>query len=143
MALLKFRIQAGDKTLESHLKTVSANAVYTSKTLQNEIICIRGNYIQSNILESVCKAGFYSVIADEATNASNHEQLSITICFVSDDYPCERFLGFVSCETGATGEAIAENILSQLGSLQLPLSLLRGQSYDGAGAMSGHVLLVA
>ena len=44
------------------------------------------------ILESICKAGFYSVIADEATDASNHEQLSITIRLVSNDCPYERFL---------------------------------------------------
>ena len=38
-----------------------------------------------------------------------------------------------------TGEAIAENIFTQLSLWQLPVSLLRGQSYDGAGAMSGQI----
>ena len=55
--------------------------------------------------------------------------------FVSNDCPCVRFLGFLKCETGVTGEAIAENILSLLSVWQLPVSLLHGQSYDGAGAM--------
>lgn len=36
-----------------------------------------------------------------------------------------------------SGEAIASTILTQLCSWQLPASLLRGQGYDGAGAMSG------
>ena len=108
LPLLKFQVQGGDETLEIHLKTASANALYTSKTIQNEQICICGNFIQNKILESVRKAGFYSVIVDEATDASNHEQLSITIRFVSNDCPCERFLGFLKCETGVTGEAIAE-----------------------------------
>ena len=125
--------------IETHLETAPANAMYTSKTIQNELICICGNFIQNKILESIREAGFYSVIADEATDASNHEQLSITIRFVSNDCPCERFLGFHKCETGVTGEAIAENILSQLRLWQLPVSLLRGQSYDGAGAMSGQI----
>ena len=38
-----------------------------------------------------------------------------------------------------SGEAIAGNILSQLSMWQLPTSSLRGQSYDGAGSMSGSI----
>ena len=139
LALLKFRIEAGDQALGDHLKTAPANAMYTSKTIQNELVSICGNFIQERILESILfrNARFYSVIADEATDAANQEQLSITIRYVSNDHPCERFLGFLRCETGLSGEAIAENILSQLSKWQLPTRLLRGQSYDGAGSMSG------
>ena len=110
----------------------------TSKTVQNEIITICGNLIRQKVLKSVCDARFFSVIAGEATDAANHEQLSITIRFVNKNESCERFLGFLKCETGISGEAIADNILSQLNSWQLPASLLRCQAYDGAGSMSGH-----
>ena len=72
LALMQFRLQADDKTLETHLKIASANALYTSKIIQNELIFICGNFIQNKILESIRKAGFYSLIADEATDASNH-----------------------------------------------------------------------
>ena len=139
LALLRFRVQAGDQALDSHLKTAPANALYTSKTIQNELISICGNVILDKILMSIRDAGFHSIIVDEATDAANHEQLSITIRYVNNDNPCERFLGFLKCDTGVTGEAIAENILSQLSVWQLPTSLLRGQSYDGAEAMSGSV----
>ena len=44
------------------------------------------------------------------------------------------FLGFQECISGTTGEAIADNILSKL-----EAELLRGQAYDGAGAMAGRV----
>lgn len=57
--------------------------------------------------------------------------------------PCERFMGFVKCDTGVTGEAIADKILLQLHAWQLPASLLRGQAYDGAGSMAGHTRGVA
>ncbi len=43
------------------------------------------------------------------------------------------------CKDGVTGEAISEYILSQLSTWQLSSSLLRGQSYDGAGSMAGRV----
>ena len=39
-ALLQFRVQAGDQVLKDHLTTASGNALYTSKTIQNELIAI-------------------------------------------------------------------------------------------------------
>ena len=36
-----------------------------------------------------------------------------------------------------TGKAIADSILNQLDSWQLSAAQLRGQTYDGAGAMAG------
>jgi hypothetical protein len=114
-----------------------SNTVYTSKTIQNEIITICGNLIIQQILDTIKEAQFFSIIADEATDVANKEQLSISIRFVCNNKPCEKFLGFLECVNGVRGEAIASTILTQLSSWQLPASLLRGQGYDGAGAMSG------
>lgn len=82
----------------------------------------------------------YSVIADEATDAANHEQLTITIRFVNKSEPCEKFLWLPRCETGITAEAIADSIPLQLNTWQLPATLLCGQAYDGVGSMSGHTI---
>ncbi len=78
-------------------------------------------------------------MADEATDASNKEQLSICARYVNQDTLAieERFLAFSECNTGVTGEAIASRILHHLDIWQLPASQLRGQTYDGAGAMAG------
>lgn len=48
LALLQFRVQAGDRVLEEHLKTAAANALYTSKTVQNQMIAICGDIIRRN-----------------------------------------------------------------------------------------------
>ena len=138
LALLQFRIRAGDELLKEHPQTAKGNALYTSKTVQNEIIATCGNLIRQKLLKSIRDAGFFSVIADEATDAANQEQLSVSIRFVENNEPCERFMGFIRCATGVTGEAIADNILLQLNAWQLPVTSLRGQAYDGAGSMSGH-----
>ncbi len=63
LALLHFRIRAGDKLLKEHLQTAKGNALYTSKTVQNEIIAICGNLIRQKLLKSIRDAGFFSVIA--------------------------------------------------------------------------------
>lgn len=126
--------------LDNHIKTAQGNAQYTSKTIQNELISICVNSILETLLREIRDASFYSVIADEATDAANHEQLSLSVRYVNrDGTPCERFLGFLKCQGGVTGEAILEYILSQLSVWQLPVTKLHGQSYDSAGAMSGSV----
>ena len=45
-ALLKFRVEAGDKVLEEHLSTAARNATYTSADIQNQIIAIIGEHIR-------------------------------------------------------------------------------------------------
>lgn len=137
LALLQFRVQSGDCVLEEHLKTAAKNAIYTSKTTQNEFISICGNLIQRKILKKIQEVGFFSVIADEATDIANEEQLSISIRFLDGETPSERFLAFSGCLSGVSGEDIARDILAKLVEWQLQPHLLRGQAYDGAGAMAG------
>ena len=74
-ALLQFRIDAGDEALKEHLETAGRNAVFTSKEIQNEMITVCGNIIQNKILQQIRQAEFFSVIADEATDSANDEQL--------------------------------------------------------------------
>lgn len=52
-ALLQFRVDAGDKVLKEHLKSAQHNAVYTNKTIQNEMIVICGELLQNKILTDV------------------------------------------------------------------------------------------
>ncbi len=139
VALLHFRVDSGDHVLADHLANAGANALYTSKTTQNELIRICGGIIHSTILGRIRAAGVFSLMADEATDAANKEQLAICIQFVDRNTMKseERFMCFSECETGVSGKAIADRLLSHLVTWQLPASQLRGQTYDGAGAMAG------
>lgn len=88
----QFCIDGGDKVLKHHLETADHNATYASKEIQNEVIVICGDIIRNRILRRIRDAQLFSVIADEATDSANDEQLSISICFVEDGIPCEKFL---------------------------------------------------
>ena len=143
LALLKFRVQFGDHGLEHHLTSTSSNAFYKSKTFQNELITICGDFIKIHILSDIQHAGFYSVVADEATDVANQEPLALSIRFISNSNLCEKLIAFHKCDTGVAGNALAENILSKLSDWQLQLRLLRGQAYDGAGSMAGTTKGVA
>ena len=99
------------------------------------MIIIYDDIIQNKILALVRKAVIYNVIANEATDRSNKEQLSITIRFIHNK-PVENFLGFKECTSVVSGEALADGILQQLENWQLHPQCRRGQAYKVAGAMA-------
>ena len=79
-------------------------------------------------------------MADKASDCSNQEQLSLVLRFVDKDGEIrEEFLGFLHCELGLTGKALAETILIEIGNLTLDINNCRGQGYDGTASVSGHI----
>lgn len=64
--------------------------------------------------------------------------MSICVRFVEDSYIREEFIGFVEL-TKTDAETIAQSILSCMELWGLDITKLRGQGYDGASVMSGHV----
>lgn len=94
--------------------------IYISKTIQNDLIKACGEHIRDMISEEVRSCRFFSIIADEATDSSNCEQLSIVFRFVDDKMDVrEEFMGFVECKTGVTGEALAATNLDTLNEWKL------------------------
>ena len=76
-ALLEFRIESGDQTLLQHLKTAPRNVTYISKTIQNEIITTVGKCTLSNLSREISESKYFSVMADEAADISNKENLAV------------------------------------------------------------------
>lgn len=66
--LLRFRANNGDIVLKEHLEMSDLNAMYTSPQIQNEIITIFGELIQSEIVKQISKSSFFSVLVDETTD---------------------------------------------------------------------------
>ena len=71
-------------------------------------------FICNKILAKVCQARYYSTIADEATDISKDEQLSISIQYVDDEKPTEEFVALQECVTGITGRATADIMFLKL-----------------------------
>ena len=138
-ALLQFHASAGDLVLRDHLTHAPRNAVYTSLDIQNQIIDILGDYIRQKIFSVVERAQFLTIIADEVTDCSNKEQLSLVLRFVDreSNQIREDLVTFVECDTGVTGRNLADKMLNFLRSQGVDLTKMRGQAYDGAGSMAG------
>ena len=138
-ALLQFRVAAGDITLGDHLAKAPRNATYTSPDVQNQVIDILGDHIRGKILSKVREARFFTLVADEVTDSSNMEQLSIVLRYVDPNDCCikEDLVTFIECDSGISGRALADKMLSFINTHGLDPTNLRGQAYDGAGNMSG------
>ena len=92
-AFLQYRVNGGDTVLEEHLKSAPKNATYKSKTIQNELVQIIGDYIQKKIVQDINESGgYFSVSADEVRDTSNKEQLAVTLRFL--DLSGKIMLGF-------------------------------------------------
>ena len=115
---------------------------YTLSVIQNQILEIRGDSVLCKILQKVENAKYYNVIADEVTECSNKEQLSIVLRYfnVIDNQIREDFVAFIDCDCGVTGNATATTFLTSHG---LDISKFRGQAYDGTGgSLRGTAALI-
>ena len=59
---------------------------YISPEIVNELIAIMGNTVLRQVLALIKSALWYSLIADEATDISHNEQISISIRWVDSSY---------------------------------------------------------
>ena len=75
---------------------------------------------------------------DGTQDTSGNEQLSICLRYVDEQLnSLEMFMGLYEPQS-TTGDVFAKCALDVLLKLQLPLTMLRGQTYDGASNMSGQ-----
>ena len=133
--LVRFRADT-DTVLSTYLSKAPKNAHYTSKTIQNELLSVFGDSIRNGIISEVKSAKYYSIIADEVTDAANHEELSLVFRYVYKEQVREVFVDFLEVER-ITGRVLGEAILNWLKSHNIPSADMRGQCYDGASNMRG------
>ncbi len=116
---------------------------YTHHFIQNEILTIMQEYILSKIVLQVKASKYYSIMIDETSDISRHEQVSLVIRYTDDQFNVyERFIGFERA-SDTSGEGLFDLLMSWLKKLDLDIKYIVGQCYDGAGAMRGKHKAVA
>jgi hypothetical protein len=114
---------------------------FISHDIQNEIIQLMAHDILRSIIRDIVQSNsqYFSIIVDETTDASTKEQVSICLRSLNESLePVEEFVGLYETAT-TTGATLSEIICDVLVRLALPISMLRGQCYDGASNMSGAI----
>lgn len=65
------------------------------KTIQNEMIATVGNFITDNLSCKVRESHYFSILADDAADVSNKENLSVVITYTDATRTIrEEFIGF-------------------------------------------------
>ena len=126
--------------LKSHLLHSPKNARYLSPKIQNELIAINGDMIRKSIVDECNSSLFWSIMADETTDASTKEQVSVCIRYIirnslHKQELCEEFRSVPI----ANAESITSAIVGLANDVGLNLAKLVGKGFDGAAIMSGHV----
>ena len=113
---------------------------FTCHQSVSELITLAGHSVLRKLLfkmKDCVGPAWFSIIADEATDVASHEQMSIVIRWVSDTYDIhEDPIGLFKVPN-TTAETLFTIIKDVLIRCNLPLSLCRGQAYDGAANMQG------
>ena len=127
-----------DKDLESHLEKSKA-FLGVSATFQNEILECALKVYKKEVVSQVEQAHFIAVIADETTDISVQNQLSIVVRYTHQGNVVERFWGFFRPKR-ANADGISEVILTELAKiLQGNKKKIIAQTYDGASVMKGRI----
>ena len=104
---------------------------YYSPDILSEQIELMAHSVLRGVLKEINSAGWFSILADEATDVKRCEQMCVCIRWVDDDYNVnEETIGLVISKTdSATLFAALHDVCIRC---VLPLEKCRGQAYDGA-----------
>ena len=75
----------GNSELDTYLKEPPSNATYLSPDIQNKLITLIDEKILSSISPEIKDASCFAVIADETTDKSIKNQLSIVVRYLKGD----------------------------------------------------------
>jgi hypothetical protein len=124
-----------DPSIFDWLKKKSSK--YISPEIQNELLMVMSHEILRTLAKDIQQSLFYTIMVDEATDKSNKEQVVFVLRWVDKKLAVsEDFLGLYNVPK-IVSNTIVMMIKDCLQRLNLPLSKVRGQCYDGASNMSG------
>ena len=111
---------------------------YMSHDIVNEMIHLISLDVLRKVLSPI-QDGHYAILADESRDISNKEQLVTVLRWVDDAYTVrEDFIGLF--DLPKTDAQTIFNVLNDiLTRCNVSPGLCRGQAYDGAANMAGHL----
>ncbi|KAG2640465.1 hypothetical protein PVAP13_2KG357696 [Panicum virgatum] len=136
--LLKFLAANSEEVNKYVLNNAPGNCLLTSPKIQKQLIQCCAIETRKKIIEELGEEPF-AIRADESSDISHKEQLALCLRYVDKlGRPCEHFLGVVHVDD-TTSLSLKEAIEALLASHGLSITRIRGQGYDGASNMKGHI----
>lgn len=134
--LVDLVVSCGGQDLKQFVERSGRNATYTSKDSVVEFIEALGQWVEESLLKRVHQAPFFSLMADECTDITTVEELSIFCRWVEDGIPVEHFIDIVPLKK-ADAQTIYSTLVECLKAKSIQLTKLVGMGFDGAATFSG------
>ena len=117
---------------------MNRKTIWTSLTVPEEMIQLMANTVISNVIQKVKGIVFYALMADETSDISNKEQLSVCVRTVGDNVEVHEYVlvlyDLVSCDA----ETVVDAILDVLVRFGIDLVYCRAFCSDGASTFQGN-----
>ncbi|XP_033759500.1 uncharacterized protein LOC117341747 [Pecten maximus] len=135
---VRFVASLGVEDIARHIEIAPPQATYLSVKTATELIELIGENIEQSLLDSLRKAPFYSLLADESTDEANKTQLSVFCRWYHESHSnfTDHFMGLV--EVQKTDSATLMDVLHGfLIAKGIPIEKCRFVAFDGTNSMSG------
>ena len=93
--LVDLVVACGGESLKTYLETAGKKAQYTSKVAVVEFLDAIGTWVEETLLKRLCQAPYYSIMADECTDVSTIEELSIYCRWIENGEATEHYIEIV------------------------------------------------
>ena len=110
--------------------------MYTSRIAVTEFIEALGTWVEAYLLKHLHQTPFYSIMADECTDVSTVEELSLFFRWIENGEPTEHFIKLLPMKR-TDAKSIYSALVECLKSKNIQLSNLIGMGFDGAATFSG------
>ena len=135
--LITLQIENGDIKLKNHRENCPRNATYESYATVVDLLASISKILESNLLSSFQASPYFSLMADESTDISSKEELSVCARWLHESKSEEHFLGIVQAKE-TTAEALTGYLYAFLESKNINIKKMRGLGFDGTNTMSGQ-----
>ena len=134
--LVELVVSCGGEDLKRFTEKAGKNAHYTSKDAVVGFVEALGLWVDKVLLDRLHKAQYFSLLADECTDISTLEELSIVCRWVENGLPVEHFIEIIPLKK-ADARSIYETLVDCLRTKGVQISKLIGMGFDGANTFSG------
>ena len=116
--------------------TAGGNATHTSKMAVVKFMNALGTSVEESLLKRLHKAPFFNIMADECTDVTTIEELTICCRWVESGVPEEHFIEILPLKK-AYAESVYSALVEYCREKNIQLGRLIGMGFDGAATFSG------